>query len=90
MIELAWPIAAIVIVALMCLTALHIEDNKATHIEDLESKFMEAINGVLERNISLAVKVSILEQAQESMNKQAEQVQKLISNSNLAAAFTRK
>lgn len=36
----------------------------------------------------LALQVLVLSNNQETVNKQAEQVQKLISNSNLASAFT--
>jgi hypothetical protein len=74
-----WPVASVVCVLSLCAVANEYLEREHQDIETLKDDI-----------IALISRVAVIEVNHAEVKKQAEQVQKLISNSNLAQAFTRK
>lgn len=78
-----WATSATLLMALLNYSHKRHATNKAVRDEQLDQKEAEVVKQVSE----LVSRVSSLEGTQEQVAKQAEQVQKIISTSNLASAF---
>jgi hypothetical protein len=99
--HLAWPVATILISIIFCcawswIVELKIDSNHDLEnrvdrqIRDLNSTVCEEVLKIKDRINHLEGEQRSFDEAKETITKQAEYVQKMISQQNIAAAFGRK